>query len=74
MTDTEPITGPGRRPTDPSGTKVPVKINLSPRHRKILDELATKRGLSRSVVVERLLERTTPKGNPVEEAAKRRGQ
>lgn len=67
-----PPKSPGRPPADESGAKVPVKLGLSPRHRAILDDLAAKRGVSRSEVVAKLLERTVPKVDPVEAAAARR--
>lgn len=70
---TNPPLSPGRKPADESGPKTQVKIGLSPRHRKMLDDLAADKGLSRSVVVEKLLERAQRRSDPVGELAARRG-
>jgi len=72
MSITPPLS-PGRKPADESGAKTQVKIGLSPRHRKMLDQLAAEKGLSRSVVVEKLLERAQRRADPVGEVAARRG-
>jgi hypothetical protein len=65
--------GPGRKPADESGAKVAIKLGLSPRHRKMLDDLAVDKGLSRSVVVEKLLERAQRRVDPVGLVANKRG-
>lgn len=66
--------GPGRKPMDPSGAKVPIKIGLAPRHLAILDRLVQDKKLPRGEIVGRLLERTVKRvDDVVDEVAKRRG-